>query len=116
MKTNTNLILHHILWSVLYFFSILLLNIGIARFFAAEKSGHIFYIVNNLALILLLASISLESGCIYYIASENLEVTRMARLCLVWAVLASGIALAGWWAILHIFHSAYLKDPGFILA
>jgi O-antigen/teichoic acid export membrane protein len=116
MKTNTNLILHHILWRGLYFFSILLLNIGIARFFAAEKSGHIFYIVNNLALILLLASISLESGCIYYIASENLEVTRMARLCLVWAVLASGIALAGWWAILHIFHSAYLKDPGFILA
>ncbi len=54
MKKTSALVLHHIVWRGLYFFSVLLLNIGIARFFAAEKSGQIFFIVNNLALILLI--------------------------------------------------------------
>jgi len=116
MKTNTNLILHHILWRGLYLFSAFLLNILIARFFTAEKSGHIFFIVNNLALVLLLVSISLESGSAYYIASGNLDAYKMARFCMVWAMAASGIALAGWWTILYTSHSAYLKDPVFMWA
>ncbi|HEY4935508.1 MAG TPA: hypothetical protein VII44_02950 [Puia sp.] len=116
MKKNTSLVLHHIFWRGLYFFSILIINIGIARFLAAEKSGQIFFIVNNLALILLLVSVSLESGSTYYIASGNLNASQMARFCLFWAAIASLIALAVWWSVLYFSHPIYLTHYGFLLA
>jgi O-antigen/teichoic acid export membrane protein len=115
-KSVTTLIHQHILWRGLYFFSILLINIGIARYFAAEKSGQIFYIVNNLALVILLVSISLESGAGYYIANGTMEAPAIARFCLIWAGVASMIAIAGWWAVLYITHSVYLTQTGFLLS
>src|SRR5450432_1403158 len=114
MKTNTTLILNHVLWRGLYFFSVLLINIGIARFFAAEKSGQIFFIVNNLALVLLIVSISLESGATYYIAIGKLEASLMANFCLIWATGASLIALTGWGAVLYLDRSVYLENPIFL--
>ncbi len=116
MKKTSTLVLHHIVWRGLYFFSILLLNIGIARFFAAQKSGQIFFIVNNLALILLLAGISLESGATYYIASGNLEASKMARFCLIWTTTSSLIAFLAWYLVLYYSHSVYLAHNGFLLA
>ena len=116
MKKTSTLVLHHIIWRGLYFFSILLLNIGIARFFAAEKSGQIFFIVNNLALILLIASISLESGATYYIASGNLDASKMARFCLVWATASSLIAFLVWYLVIYYSHPVYLTQYGFLLA
>jgi O-antigen/teichoic acid export membrane protein len=114
MKKNSSHVLQHILWRGLYFFSILLINIGIARFFAAEKSGQIFFIVNNLALALLVVSISLESGATFYIASGKLEASLMANFCLIWAMGASLVALSGWGTILYFLHSVYLKDTIFL--
>jgi O-antigen/teichoic acid export membrane protein len=116
MKKNSHLVFQHILWRGLYFFSVLLINIGIARFFAAEKSGQIFYIVNNLAFVLLVVSLSFESGTAFYIASGKVEATPMANLSLLWAMAASMIGLALWWSILYYSHSIYLGDRKFLLA
>ena len=116
MKKTSNLVLNHIFWRGLYFFSILLLNIGIARFFAAEKSGQIFFIVNNLALILLLASVSLESGATHYIASGNLEASKMARFCLTWAAASSLIAFLIWYYVIYYSHPVFLTHYGFLFA
>jgi O-antigen/teichoic acid export membrane protein len=116
MRKNTRHVLQHILWRGLYFFSVLLLNIWIARYFAAEKSGQIFFIINNLSLILLLVGISLESGAAYYIASDKLEASLMANFCLVWATGASFIALVIWGIVLYSMHSAYLANPGFLIS
>jgi O-antigen/teichoic acid export membrane protein len=116
MNKTSLLIRQHILWRGLYFFSVLMINVGVARFFAAEKSGQVFFIVNNLALVLLLVSISLESGSTFYIAKGSVDSSVMARLCLVWASFVSFIALAGWWAVLYFSHSVYLADPVFLTA
>jgi len=116
MKKNSSHVLQHMLWRGLYFFSILLINIWIARYFAAEKSGQIFYIVNNLALVLLIASISLESGATYYVASGKLDASLMANFCLVWATGISLIAAAGWGIILYLMHSVYLQNPVFLVS
>lgn len=113
---NSNLILHHIIYRGLYFFSVLLLNICIARFFAAEKSGQIFYTVNNLTLILLLVSVSLESGTAYYISAGSLETSAIARFCFIWATAASLVAVAVWWSVLYFSHSVYLGNTGFLFA
>jgi O-antigen/teichoic acid export membrane protein len=116
MKKNTDLIFQHLLWRGLYFLSVLLINIGVARFLGAEKSGQIFYIINGLALILLISGISLESGAAYYIASGKLEPTPMAWFCAVWATGASLFALLVWCVILYFSHSHLLSDPAFILS
>jgi hypothetical protein len=81
----------------MYFFSVLLINIGIARFFAAGESGQIFYIVNNLSFILLLVSLSLESGAAYFIASGRFEPAALARFCVIWTAGSSLCALGIWW-------------------
>jgi O-antigen/teichoic acid export membrane protein len=116
MKRNTSHVLQHMLWRGLYFFSILLINIWIARYFAAEKSGQIFYIVNNLALVLLIVSISLESGATYYVASGKLDASLMANFCLVWATGASFIAVMGWGLALYLMNSLYLQTPVFLVS
>jgi len=116
MKKNTDLITHHLFWRGLYFFSILVINIGIARYFAAEQSGHIFYVVNNLSLILLGVSISLESGAAYYIASGKLQAVSMARFCLIWTAGAAIVALGCWRMLLQFSNSTYLTRPELLLS
>ena len=116
MKKKTDFIAQHLLWRGLYFFSVLLINIGIARFFAAEKSGQIFYIVNNLSLIIIGVSISLESGASFYVASGKIGVMAMARFCLIWAVGASGIALGVWWIFRIPYSNPDSSGPFFILS
>jgi O-antigen/teichoic acid export membrane protein len=96
MKKTSNLILQHIVWRGLYFFSVLIINILIARFFAAEKSGQFFYLVNNLAFLLLIVSLSLESGTVFYISSGKANVVTMARINLLWAICAAVAALGIW--------------------
>ena len=116
MKKTADHILQHIIWRGLYYFSVLLINIGIARFFAAEKSGQIFFIVNNLALILLITSASLESGCAYYIASGIIKSSQVSRFCLLWAIVASLFTLTIWGLLVYHSHPAYLNNHGFLAA
>ena len=116
MKKNSSHVFQHMLWRGLYFFSILLLNIWIARYFAAEKSGQIFYLVNNLSFIILVASISLESGATYYVASGKLEASLMANFCLFWATGAAFISVMGWGMVLYMTHSVYLQNPAFLIS
>ncbi len=114
MKRTANLIVQHLLWRGLYYFSVLILNILIARFFAAEKSGQIFYIINNLAFILLLVSISLESGTVYFISSGKLDARQMARFCLLWSLVASTISGLAWWLGLRLTGSSFFGDGAFL--
>ena len=116
MKKNTELITHHLLWRCTYFFSVLLINIGIARFFAAGESGQIFYIVNNLSFILLLVSLSLESGAAYYIASGKFESAPLARFCLVWTAGASLVALGIWWLSMYFSGIEKIDQGAFLLS
>ncbi len=114
MKRTANLIVQHLLWRGLYFFSVLMLNILISRFFAAEKSGQIFYIINNLAFVLLLVSISLESGTVFYISSGKLNALQMARFCLLWTLIAGTVAASGWWLGLRFFGSSFFGNTAFL--
>ncbi|HVY73749.1 MAG TPA: oligosaccharide flippase family protein [Puia sp.] len=97
MKKTSSLIIQHLIWRGLYFFSVLILNILISRFFAAEKSGQIFYIINNLSFVLLITGLSLESGAVYYIASEQVNSGQVARFCMLWTIIAAGLAIIIWW-------------------
>lgn len=116
MKKNIELITRHLFWRCTYFFSVLLINIGIARFFEAGESGQIFYIVNNLSFILLLTSLSLESGVAYYIASGRFESRSLARFCMIWTAGASLAALGIWWLSIFFLGGGKVEHKVFYLS
>jgi O-antigen/teichoic acid export membrane protein len=102
-------IVQNIFWRGLYFLSVFVLNILISRHFKAVDSGRIYYLINNLSLLLLIAGASVESGATYYSSKNEISKGRITGFCYLWAVLATIICAA---AIL-IFPVFFLGTPGF---
>ncbi|HTE27029.1 MATE family efflux transporter [Flavitalea sp.] len=61
-----------IFWRGLNYLTVFLVSIAIARLFKAGESGVINYLINNLALLILISSLSLESATGYYSAKEEI--------------------------------------------
>jgi O-antigen/teichoic acid export membrane protein len=101
-------IIQHVFWRGLYFFSILVLNVIVSRYFKAGGSGWIYYVMNNLSFLLLIISLSLESGCAYYASKGEINLQKISLFCLVWSFLATALSLA---ALIGIFPALY-PDPG----
>ncbi|MEO5590920.1 MAG: polysaccharide biosynthesis C-terminal domain-containing protein [Chitinophagaceae bacterium] len=78
-----------IFWRGLYFVTVLLLNIMVSRYFHAKGSGWIYYITNFFSLIILLASLSLESGMTYFGSKNSISVNKLATFSLVWSAAVS---------------------------
>ena len=88
------IIFSSIFWRSLYFVTVLLLNIIVSRYFQAKGSGWIYYITNYFSLIILVASLSLESGMTYFGSKKSIGVNKLATFSLLWsAVVAMLIVL-----------------------
>ncbi len=79
-------IFQNIFWRGLYFLSVFVLNILISRYFRAAGSGWIYYVINNLSLLLLITGASLESGAGYYAAKNEISPAKIAGFCFFWAM------------------------------
>jgi len=77
-----------LLWRGLNFLSVFILNVLVARLFEASQAGSIFFFINNLSLVILVLSFSLESGIGYYAAAVKTISSRLAILALIWCILA----------------------------
>jgi O-antigen/teichoic acid export membrane protein len=77
----------------MYFVSAFILNIIVARLLNADGSGEVFYIINNLSLVLLVVGLSLESGATYYIAKREIDNSKIAFFLLFWSLLATAISI-----------------------
>jgi O-antigen/teichoic acid export membrane protein len=75
-----------LLWRAVYFFSSLVLNIGIARYFEASVSGWIYYMINFWSLFVLVLSLSFEGGMGYYAARKEIPAGKLVALSLLWSV------------------------------
>jgi O-antigen/teichoic acid export membrane protein len=93
------------LWRGIYFATVFVLNVGIARFYEAGMSGWINFISNNFSLALLIGSLSLETGVTYFGASESNSQGRLAVFSLTWSAFIS---------IMFILFSGFLinRSPG----
>lgn len=80
-----------LLWRGLNFLSVFILNVLVARLFEASQAGSLFFFINNLSLIILVLSFSLESGMGYYAASGNVGAPRLAMLAMAWSILSFGL-------------------------
>ena len=95
------LIYQGIVWRGLYYASVFVLNIVIARVYKAEDSGLINYLINNLSFLLLITSLSLESALGYFGSKNEISPNKLTWLSIVFA-LASAFASTG--AILLFAH------------
>jgi O-antigen/teichoic acid export membrane protein len=66
--------------------TLFLVNMLIARLLGAADSGTFFYTVNNLSVIILVSSLSLESGLSYHLAKKNISEQGAAGLSIAWSV------------------------------
>lgn len=86
-----SLIYQSVFWRGIYFGSVLLLNIMIARYFEASHSGLIYFVTNSFALIVAISSFSMESGVAYYSASGEVPILRLANFSLWWTLIATTV-------------------------
>ena len=83
------LIYQGIVWRGLYYASVFVLNIVIARVYKASDSGVINFLINNLSFLLLLTSLSLESALGYFGSKNEINANRLTGLSLLFALLSA---------------------------
>ncbi len=89
------LIVQSIFWRGLYFLSVLLLNVLVARFFKATGSGWIYYVCSIYAFVIVIVSLSLDSGMGYYASKNEVSVNKLLSLSLLWTFIVGLIVTLG---------------------
>jgi O-antigen/teichoic acid export membrane protein len=87
-----------VVWRGLYYVSQLLLNILIARYYEPAGSGWIFYTLNNYAFVLLVLSVSIDSGMGYFLAGKKINPGRLVTLSFAWTVIS---LVLSWFILLY---------------
>jgi len=72
----------------MFFASSLVLNIIIARYYQASLSGWIYYVINFYTFILLLLSLSIESGMGYYVSKQEISPNKLLNFSVLWTAIA----------------------------
>jgi O-antigen/teichoic acid export membrane protein len=76
-----------IVWRGFYYLSALGLNIVLSRILLANTFGSLFYFVNVLSLIVLVAGLSLESAFTYFVASKKITDSEVVLISFVWLLI-----------------------------
>jgi O-antigen/teichoic acid export membrane protein len=101
------------LWRGLYYVSAFVINILIARHFQASVSGAVYYISSIYALVLLLTSLSFESGIIYFSARAEIPAERLFNFSIAWSFIIGVLTFFITW---FFFKEAYQgMAQGFII-
>ena len=103
---TTRTLLQSMLWRGLYYASAFIINIIIARHFQASVSGTIYYISSIYALVLLLTSLSLESGIIYFAAKKEIPISKLFNFSVVWSMV---IGVISYLIVTFFFSDGYLN-------
>jgi O-antigen/teichoic acid export membrane protein len=92
MKIKVQLF-QNFLWRGLYFLSVFVLNVALARQYEAVQNGWINYITANFALVICFGSLSLEVSILHFGATQKMSNEKMSTFALIW-VLCSAIIFA----------------------
>jgi O-antigen/teichoic acid export membrane protein len=105
MQTG-KILLQGMLWRGLYYVSAFIINILIARHFQASVSGSIYYISSIYALVLLLFSLSMESGITYFAAKQQIPVSRLFNFSMAWSLFTGVITFfISWQFFGEVYHA-----------
>jgi O-antigen/teichoic acid export membrane protein len=81
------LLLQSLLWRGLFFLTFFIISILLPRSLQAAGAGWIYYLTNWFSLILLVASLNLESAVGYYASNQNINSNKLAWVSVAWTVL-----------------------------
>lgn len=93
------ILLQGMLWRGLYYVSAFIINILIARHFQASVSGSIYYISSIYALVLLIFSLSLESGITFFAAKQEIQVSKLFNFSMAWSLFTGAITFFITWQL-----------------
>lgn len=100
------------LWRSLYYVSAFVINVLIARHFEASLSGAVYYLSSVYAFVVLISSLSIESGIVYFSAKAQLPVERLFSFSLLWTLFTG---LITWLVVLMFFKGTYSGISGQLL-
>ena len=89
------LLTQSIFWRVLNVTSLLVMNVFLSRYLQAANMGWIFFLINTFSLVLLIVSLSMESGITFFASSNTISKNKLVYFSLVWAVVITAITVAG---------------------
>lgn len=92
-----------LIWRSLYFISLLLVNVFFSRYLQASMTGWVFYLTNIFSFVLLLASLSLESGITFFAASGKVNANHLFWVAGLWSLAIGAISSVLLYAYLHYF-------------
>ncbi len=85
------LLLQSLLWRGLFFLTFFIISVLLPRSLQAAGAGWIYYLTNWFSLILLVASLNLESAVGYYAANQKINGNKLAWLSFVWTIVVGVI-------------------------
>ncbi len=91
-----------IVWRGLYYVTVFIINILIARHFQAATSGSIYYISSIYSFVVLFISFSIESGITYFAASKKLSINKLFSFSILWSLLVGILIFALLYFIVEI--------------
>lgn len=94
-----------LLWRGTYLFSTFLLNLLFARYYGASASSTIYYLINLYAFVLLIGSLSVESGMGFFLARQEAGAGALYTFSLLWTVIMSALCLLLLKVYFHFFDS-----------
>lgn len=115
MRLQT-LIYQGIIWRGLYYASVFVLNIVIARIFQASGSGVINYLINNLSFLLLITSLSLESALAYFASRKDISLAKLTGASFLFALLSAVASTLIFGLFIASQPSSIWLDPYFTLS
>lgn len=105
--TFEKLLQQSLLWRGFYFITLLLVNIVLSRYLQADGSGWIYYLTNFFSLILLVASLSMESGYTFYASGNVINHNKLAWFSLLWTAAIGAIVAS----TIYYYFGSFKKIP-----
>ena len=79
------------IWKSLNYVSVFLLNILTARLLGASVSGEVYYVITFFSLIVLFASLNLESGLNYFSLTQEIPVHQLISTAVSWLLIFAAL-------------------------
>jgi O-antigen/teichoic acid export membrane protein len=105
--TFEKLLQQSLLWRGFYFITLLLVNVVMSRYLQADGSGWIYYLTNFFSLILLVASLSMESAYTYFASGNTINHNKLAWFSLIWTASIAAIVATS----IYYYFGSFKKIP-----
>ena len=103
------LIYKNLLWRGFFYVTVLGLNIAMARMLGAELSGGLNFFLTNIYLVLLIGSLCLDAGIVYYVSKKDPIEGILAPFAVVWSVIVS-VIIAGLFILFYKTNNSIFKN------